>query len=166
MSRARRFASALPLTLGLVAGCSSTETPMTDAQLRAFATDYTAAWCSQTASKVAAHFAADGSLTINAGTPSVGREAITASAQGFMTAFPDMIVAMDSVKLTSDGHAEYHWTLSGTNTGPNGTGKKVRVSGHEAWTLAHGLIAQSLGQFDAAEYERQLKVGVDAPVVK
>jgi hypothetical protein len=51
----------------------------------------------------------------------------------------------------------YHWTLTGTNTGPGGTGKPVRVSGHEAWTLgAGGLIARSTGAFDAADYARQL----------
>ncbi len=36
---------------------------------------------------------------INDGTPSVGRAAITAAAQGFMTAFPDMLVTMDGVGL-------------------------------------------------------------------
>ena len=162
MSRARSaFASVSLLTLGLLAGCASKESSMTEDQLKAFATDYTAAWCGQVASKVAAHFASTGSLTINAGTPAVGRDAITASAQGFMSAFPDMIVAMDSVKVTGTGRAEYHWTLTGANTGPGGTGKRVRIHGYEEWTLADGLIATSLGHYDAAEYDRQLKVGVD-----
>ncbi len=165
MSRVRSRAARLvpTLTLGILAACSSKVTSMTDAQLRSFATDYTAAWCGQVASKVAAHFTSNGSLTINAGTPAVGRDAITASAQSFMTAFPDMVVAMDSVKLTADGHAVYHWTLSGTNTGPTGTGKKVRFSGYEEWTLADGLVAQSLGHYNQAEYEQQLKNGVDTP---
>ena len=52
---------------------------MDAARLRDFATRYTAAWCSQHAASVAAHFAADGTLTINGGTPSVGRAAIAAS---------------------------------------------------------------------------------------
>ena len=43
------------------------------------------------------------------------------------------------------------------NTGPGGSGKPVRVSGHETWTLgAGGLIARSIGTFDAADYARQL----------
>jgi hypothetical protein len=86
----------------------------------------------------------------------VGREAITGSAQGFMTAFPDMIVAMDSVSRVGD-RVEYHWTLTGTNTGPGGTGRPVRISGYEEWTLGpDGLIARSLGHFDEFDYQRQL----------
>jgi uncharacterized protein (TIGR02246 family) len=61
-------------------------------ELREFATRYTAAWCSQDAASVAAFFAPGGSLTINGGTPSVGRSTITEAAQGFMTAFPDLKV--------------------------------------------------------------------------
>jgi predicted ester cyclase len=96
------------------------------------------------------------SLKINHGAPSVGRTAITAAAQGFMTAFPDMVVAMDSVSL--DGRrAVYRWTLTGTNTGPGGTGKAVRISGYEEWTFgAEGLIAESKGHFDETDYNRQL----------
>ena len=59
-------------------------------ELREFASRYTAAWCSGDAVSVAAFFAPGGSLTINGGTPSVGRSAITEAAQGFMTAFPDL----------------------------------------------------------------------------
>ena len=55
-------------------------------------------------------------------------------------------------------HAVYRWTLTGTNTGPGGTGKAVRISGYEEWTFsADGLIAASQGHFDEAEYLRQLK---------
>lgn len=126
------------------------------ARLRVFATRYTAAWCSQDAASVAACFSDDGSLTINSGAPSVGRTAITAAAQGFMTAFPDMVVLMDSVSLEGS-RAVYRWTLAGTNTGPGGTGRSVRISGQEEWTFGvEGLIAVSNGQFDEAEYNRQL----------
>jgi hypothetical protein len=133
---------------------------MTDAALREFAVRYTAAWCSQQAASVAAHFAEQGSLTINAGVPAVGRDAITASAQAFMTAFPDMVVAMDSLEERG-GHPVYHWTLTGTNTGPGGTGHAVRIHGYEAWTIgADGQIAASLGYYDEAEYARHLHAGV------
>lgn len=68
-----------------------------------------------------------------------------------------MVVKMDSVKLNG-GHPVYHWTLIGTNTGPGGTGKAVHISGYEEWTFgADGLIADSKGHFDAAEYQRQLR---------
>lgn len=129
---------------------------MDDAGLREFGKNYTAAWCSQNARSVAAFFSSSGSLKINDGAPSVGRTAITAAAQEFMTAFPDMVVAMDSVSF--DGRqAIYRWTLTGTNTGPGGTGKAVRISGYEEWTFgADGLIAESNGHFDQTDYNRQL----------
>jgi hypothetical protein len=54
------------------------------------------------------------------------------------------------------------WTLVGTNTGPGGTGKRVHISGFEQWRIgADGLIAESRGHFDSAEYQRQLEQGVN-----
>lgn len=132
------------------------------ARLPEFGARYTAAWCSQNAASVAAFFAERASLKINDGAPAVGRTRITAAAQGFMTAFPDMVVTMDGLSIEGD-HAIYRWTLTGTNTGPGGTGRAVRVSGHEEWTMgADGLIAESHGHFDETEYNCQLKVGLDA----
>jgi len=132
---------------------------MDAARLREFATQYTAAWCSKDAASVAAFFAEGGSLKSNDGNPSVGRTAITAAAQGFMTAFPDMVVTMDGVGLDEE-HAVYRWTLSGTNTGPGGTGQVVRISGYEEWTIGEdGLIVESKGHFDEADYQRQLNAG-------
>ena len=130
-----------------------------EARVQCFAEDYTAAWCSQNAARVASFYAADGSLTVNEEAPAVGRAAITEVAQGFMTAFPDMQVLLDEVRQEDDG-AIYHWTLTGTNTGPGGTGRAVRISGYEVWQLgADGLIASSQGHFDAEEYRRQLEAG-------
>ena len=94
-------------------------------QLLDFASRYTAAWCSQDAASVAKFFAPGGSLTINGGTPSVGRGAITEAAQGFMTAFPDLNVYMDDL-LEKKGKVIYKWTLEGTNSGPGGTGSDQR----------------------------------------
>jgi hypothetical protein len=43
-----------------------------------------------------------------------------------------------------------------------GTGNRVRISGYELWKIDNdGLIAESSGHFDVAEYERQLKHGVE-----
>lgn len=136
---------------------------MNSDELATFATEYTAAWCSQNPESVAAFFAEDGSLTINDGEPSVGREAIAAAAQGFMSAFPDLVVAMDEIE--GEGHrAVYRWTLTGTHTGPGGTGNAVRISGYEQWRLGEdGLITESKGRFDQDEYDRQLEGGVDPP---
>lgn len=124
--------------------------------LRDFASRYTQAWCSQDPARVASFFASGGSLSVNDGTPAVGRAAIAGIAQGFMTAFPDLQVLMDEAVDLGE-RALYRWTLIGTNTGPGGTGRPVRISGYEEWRLsADGLIAESLGHFDAADYDRQL----------
>jgi uncharacterized protein (TIGR02246 family) len=125
-------------------------------QLFDFATRYTAAWCSQDAARVADFYSVDGSLSVNGGASATGRPAITEVAQSFMTAFPDMQVLLDEVRVQGE-RPEYHWTLIGTNTGPGGTGHRVRISGFESWEFGDdGLILSSLGQFDEAEYRRQL----------
>ena len=112
---------------------------------------------------MAEHYAPDGSLTINDGPPSLGRAAITEAARAFMVAFPDMRVLMDDLLIHAD-KAEYRWTLVGTNTGPGGTGHRVRISGFEEWSIGDdGLIAASLGHYDQAEYERQLQQGAEEP---
>ena len=73
-----------------------------------------------------------------------------------MTAFPDLRVILDNLVVKPD-RVEYHWTLVGTNTGPGGTGKRVRISGMENWKQwSDGLIAVSEGEFDATDYQRQL----------
>lgn len=131
-------------------------TPMGAQDMDSFAIRYTAAWCSQDPASVAAFFADNGSLKINDGAPSVGRAAITGAARGFMTDFPDLIVEMDGLDHEGNRYI-YRWTLIGTNTGPGGTGNKVRISGYEEWTIGtDGLIVESLGHFDAADYQRQL----------
>lgn len=130
---------------------------MSDADIQSFAARYTKAWCSQDPRQVASFFSPSGSLKVNDGAPAVGTAAITEVARGFMTAFPDLVIQLDRVERRGD-RVLYHWTLTGTNTGPGGTGRRVRVSGYEDWKFgADGLVAESLGHFDAAEYDRQLK---------
>jgi hypothetical protein len=125
-------------------------------RLRDFATRYTAAWCSQNAASVAAFFGPASSLKVNENAPAVGRQAISQTAQGFMTAFPDMKVLMDGVAIEGTS-VVYRWTLVGTNTGPGGTGRLVRIGGYEEWRIgADGLIDESLGHFDSEDYQRQL----------
>ncbi len=127
-------------------------------QIRESARRYTAAWCSQDPAKVAAFFSLKAWFRVNDGTPAVGRAEITELARGFMTTFPDMLVRMDDLVVRADG-AEYHWTLTGTNTGPNGTRRSVRISGFEEWTIgSDGLIIRSQGHFDNIDYQRQLGV--------
>ena len=85
-----------------------------------------------------------------------------------MKTFPDITVTFDKLeRRMSDGgrsscDAVFHWTLTGTNTGSGGSGKRVRISGYELWKIDNdGLIRESKGCFDSAEYERQLKHGLD-----
>lgn len=130
------------------------------AELLDFAMRYTTAWCSQNAASVAAFYSPGGWLRVNDGALAVGRSAVTQIAQSFMTAFPDLRVVMDDLREQND-RLEYHWTLTGANTGPVGTGHRVRISGFEVWQIGpDGLIATSDGHFDSAEYERQLQGGL------
>ena len=155
---------------------------MTSDELTMFAQRYAKAWCSQNPESVAAFFAENGSISINNGPPAIGRAAIAKEAEAFMTTFPDMIVTFDKLEPREDSVA-FHWTLIGTNTGPAGTGNKVRISGYELWKIDNGaggsratwtgkperveeqgyesindgLVAESKGHFDATDYERQLK---------
>jgi nuclear transport factor 2 (NTF2) superfamily protein len=127
------------------------------AKITTFAKRYAEAWGSQNPESVATFFAENGSLKVNDGPPAVGRAAITEVARGFMRDLPDLIVTMNDVTHESDG-TKFHWTLTGTS----GRGKRLRISGYELWKIdENGLIAESKGRFDSAEYERQLKRGVD-----
>ena len=128
--------------------------------LNIFGKGYAQAWCSQKPEFVSLFFSEDGSLSINDGKPAIGRNEISKVAESFMTAFPDIIVSMDSLVNTSIG-TEFHWTFTGTNTGPNGSGKKVKIHGVEIWRFENGLIKQSKGSFDTEEYNRQVKNGVE-----
>jgi uncharacterized protein (TIGR02246 family) len=124
-------------------------------EIEVFAERYTAAWNSKDPGRVASFYASTGSLTINGGAPSVGRAAITEAARAFMTDFPDLRVITDGVER--DGQRViFRWTLMGTNTGPGGTGRKVKISGFEDWKLGEEFIEESQGHFDSDDYQRQL----------
>ena len=133
---------------------------MTPEQLTEFARGYTDAWNAHDADGAAAFYAPEGSLAVNGAAPAVSREAIAALMQGFHDAFPDAVLTMDAVRGASD-RAVYLWTYEGTNTGPEGTGHRVRFSGWEAWTFtSEDLVGESLGNFDEVEYNRQLAEGI------
>ena len=134
---------------------------MTGDNLTEFAQHYAEAWSSHHPEQVASFFAENGSLRVNDGPTAVGRTAIAEIAREFMTTFPDMVVTFDKLEPRGEATA-FHWTLIGTKTGLDGTGNRVRISGYELWQIGDdGLIAQSEGHFDNAEYERQLKQGFD-----
>ncbi len=130
-------------------------------ELHDFARRYAGAWCSHEPARVAEFYSENGSLCVNDGEPAAGREAITEVAQGFMSALPDMMLHMDGLELEGELPI-FRWTLVGTNSGPGGTGNQVHISGFEQWRIgADGLIDESLGNFDAAEYDRQIAQGVE-----
>jgi len=125
-------------------------------KLQDFGNRYNAAWNSQKPENVASYYALNGTLTVNDGTPILGRDELTKFTKDFMDAFPDLKLNMDSL-VTKNGRIEFHWTFVGTNTGPNGTGNAVDFSGFESWILNdNGLIQESIGTYDADEYNRQV----------
>jgi hypothetical protein len=73
-----------------------------------------------------------------------------------MTSFPDMVVRLVATHRQGD-YVHFHWHWTGTNTGPGGTGKAVDLTGYEQWRLDEsGLIKETRGHLDDAEYQRQL----------
>ncbi|ALM06387.1 hypothetical protein SB49_15800 [Sediminicola sp. YIK13] len=136
-------------------GCNSDKSEYN--KMVEFGQRYTDAWNSNQPEKMASFYAHNGMLTVNKGTPAVGRKQLAETAQSYMEAFPDMELTMDSLTKEDDAY-RYYWTFKGTNTGPNGTGNKVDFSGFEEWTMNdQGLVHKSIGTYDAQEYERQLK---------
>lgn len=136
--------------------CSKEEKPVVPEDRTNFATRYAAAWSGKDPVAFGAFYDEAGSLIVN-GSVSAGRAAIVETARSYMAAFPDMVVRMDSLREES-GATVFHWTWTGTNTGPGGTGKAVNLTGYERWTFgANGLLMKSDGHFDNDEYQRQLK---------
>jgi hypothetical protein len=125
-------------------------------QIEQLARSYTKAWCSRDPEQVARHYVRGGTIAINGGDPS----GIADVAAGFIAAFPDIEVFHDDLVLRDDGSVKYGWTFTGTSAE---TGKHVRVPGFEEWTLSpDGLIAESRGHYDQAEYDRQVQHGIGA----
>jgi nuclear transport factor 2 (NTF2) superfamily protein len=123
-------------------------------QIEQLAREYTEAWCSRDPARVAAHYVAGGTIAINGGEPTP----IMGVAESFVAAFPDIQVFMDDLVVTD--LVEYRWTFTGTSAE---TGNSVRIPGSEEWTIgADGLIAESRGHYDQAEYDRQLREGAAA----
>jgi nuclear transport factor 2 (NTF2) superfamily protein len=120
------------------------------------ARSYTEAWCSHDPAQVAAHYVSGGTIAINGGDAT----GITDVAAAFIAAFPDIEVSQDDLVFRDDGSVEYRWTFTGTSAE---TGKRVRVRGYEEWMISpEGLIAESRGHYDQAEFDRQLQHGIGA----
>ena len=158
LDRRRSIMASLPVLLLVLClgACTSEEPGVKPTDIKSFATDYAAAWSSQNPERLASFYAEDGTLTVNDGEPAVGRDEIAAKARDFMTAFPDMVVIGETV-IRNGKSAIFHWHWTGTNTGPGGNGRSVDLRGREEWTFDDdGLIAESKGHYDEAEYARQM----------
>jgi len=122
---------------------------MNSEKLSEFAKRYAEAWCSHNPEAVVAFYAKNASIIVN----NSESAPIGDVARNFMRDFPDMSVTFDKLESRGDRTA-FHWTLTGTYAG---TGNRVRISGYELWKInTDGLIVESKGHFDAADYERQL----------
>lgn len=149
-----KLATFLIITIAMT-GCNSDKSEYD--KMVEFGQRYTEAWNSKVPQQMASFYAEDGILTVNNGTPAIGRKQLAETAQSYMEAFPDLELTMDSLTV-DNGTYRYYWTFKGTNTGPNGTGNKVDFSGYEEWTMNdQGLVQRSIGTYDAEEYQRQLK---------
>jgi SnoaL-like domain len=123
---------------------------MNDSELKKFATRYAQAWCSHHPEAVVAFYAENALISVNDGTPMPIGEV----ARSFVRDFPDMVVTFDKL-VERPNRVEFHWTLTGRYAA---NGNRVRISGYELWRIDNdGLIAESKGHFDAADYTRQLE---------
>jgi uncharacterized protein (TIGR02246 family) len=117
------------------------------------AQDYTAAWNSKSAARVASFFAEDGQIVINRGEPWQGRERIAEMATGFYTDIPDLSLRCDEIRCAGS-HALYLWTFTGHDAK---TGHPLVIQGWEEWDLDDALKVQSSrGWYDADDYARQV----------
>lgn len=116
------------------------------------AREYTSAWNSGSAGRVAACFAESGQIVINGGEPWLGRSRIAEMAAGFFADVPDMSLRCDEFRCAGS-HAIYVWTFTGHDAT---TGRSLQVRGWEEWDIGEGLeISASRGWFDADDYARQ-----------
>lgn len=126
---------------------------MENAKIRDFAESYTKAWNSGSAQAVADHYAADGHIVINRGTPWLGRSGVAAMAAGFYADVPDLALTCDDVRVAGD-HVAYFWTFTGHHSG---TKNPLRIVGWEEWDFdAAGKVKASRGWYDGADYARQV----------
>ena len=101
---------------------------------------------------MAAFYAEDGGIVINAGEPWQGRARVAEMAAGFFADVPDLSLTCDDIRCAG-AHALYAWTFTGHDAK---TGAALTVRGWEEWDLDAELkVKASRGWFDAEDYARQ-----------
>jgi uncharacterized protein (TIGR02246 family) len=129
---------------------------MSEDDINGLAERSTAAWNSGDPQAVAMLYAENGSWMSNGSELAVGRDAIAEFAADLMSEIPDLAFQMTDLRMTETG-AVYHWRMTGTNTGPGGTGAPIDINGYDEWTFDEdGLLLQSHDHYDVADYQAQL----------
>ena len=122
--------------------------------------DYARAWSSKSPEAVASFCAQDGRIVVNQGSPSIGHKAFAEMAAGFYTAFPDLVVHCDVMRIAGR-HALVAWTLESHHAE---TKNLVKVTGWEEWELDdHLKVKSSMGWFEAADDDAQIAGRHSAP---
>ena len=98
------------------------------------------------------------------------REEYSAVMGYFHTAFPDLKIILDDIKIKGR-KAFLNWTATGTHKGALGdnppTGKKVKVHGFSVWTFKRkGKALREDAFFDNLEMYQQLGYTLKAPVAR
>ena len=121
------------------------------AELDEFAQRYAKAWCSPESGKRSGFFAENGSSDIERRTADSGAGKRAQDSCNISGHDRDL-------RQTRAARRPNGISLDINRQSDAGTGNHVRISGYELWKIDNdGLIAESKGHFDAAEYERQLK---------
>jgi steroid delta-isomerase-like uncharacterized protein len=92
-----------------------------------------------------------------------------AEAQGFRSAFPDLVARVDRIVAEGD-FVVVRWTASGTNTGTgNGipaTGRSVTTSGTAIFRFENGAVAEEWTSGDTLGLLKQLGMLPEASLIK
>jgi uncharacterized protein (TIGR02246 family) len=124
--------------------------------IESLAEAYTSAWNIGSPQSVAGHFAENGEIVINGGTPWRGRTGIAEMAAWFFADVPDMKLTCDGVRCAGS-HVLYLWTFRGHAAK---TANALTVHGWEEWDVSGDLkVTASRGWYDAEDYARQVAGG-------
>jgi steroid delta-isomerase-like uncharacterized protein len=146
---------------------ATTDTPLTEAQMRATADKLLEAWNLHDIEGILEHLHPDvvwTDPTLEA--PAHGKEAVRTVLKNTFTAFPDFHVPTEDFEIYPDAKTQTGvatWTISGTmtgrlDTGVPATGRSVRIRGANQSRYRDGLICEYNQYFDS--YELMVQMGM------
>ncbi len=117
---------------------------------RELITDYSAAWASHDADRIAAYHAEDGIFQLHSGAvgPLEGRAAIRDGFAAFLAQFPDLAFSEQELHEAEWGWS-VRWTMSGTLALPFPVGEQTADPGARISIDAADIITASNGLIDA-----------------